>query len=170
MGRDISFWLFYSECLKWYVSSYNVLHKMASLSDCSYSWLALQLNCQTHSPHLTAGGSITSFQETRKQPLTQSPFYISDRTLWQHSNFYIVIVAIAFTPVASGCWIGFQERELSTLIVRFDPFLKSHPSILFAHDSHLSCWENCDSNEGMPLHLRQRRSHRKCIRSCKMIS
>lgn len=145
------------------------LIKWLPLSDCSYSWLALHLNCQTHSTHLTAGGSITPFQETSKQPLTQSPFYISDRTLWQRSNFYIVIVATAFNPVASGCWMGFQERELSTLIVRFDPFLKSHPAILFDHDSHLSCWENCDSNKGMPLHLRQRWSHRKCIRSRKMI-
>lgn len=77
-------------------------------------------------------------EKKKRETLTRSRFYISDRRLWQHSNFYIVIVAVAFNPVASGCWMGFQETEPSTLIVRFDPFLKSHPVILFAHDSHHS--------------------------------
>lgn len=94
---------------------------------------------------------------------THSRFYISDRRLWQNSSVYIVIVAVAFNPVASGCWMGFQETESSTLIVWFDPFLKSHPVLLFAHDSHLSCRQNWDGMGAKPLLIRQWWSHRKYV-------
>lgn len=61
-------------------------------------------------------------KHTHTHPYTVCRFYISDRRLWQHSSVYIVIVAQTFNPVASGYWMGFQETESSTLIVRFDPF------------------------------------------------